>query len=343
MENESEILEYKESLSEIEEAGECLTGFANKNGGRVCFGVKNNGEVIGISNITEKTLRDISQRYVDNTEPKLIPKIEAEMKSGLNVISVSIEKSSTPYHTYKKRPFIRIGTETKAMSQDEYQKRLIAYKDLNQDFSAKKINNVQLDDLSPEAMLDLRKLLKVSGRFKVSIDKLSDEQLLRDLQLLRDGKLTVAALVLLAKPSTLSRIMPYVEIRYSFKLNESEMRTQDIEIFNGGYLLYYDKIWEKINARNITLSVPQGLLIRDVKAFDEESIREAINNTIIHRDYSLNESTFVTQYQQKIEVKSPGGLVDGVSIENILDESKTRNKLIADTLFKTEFVEHLGN
>jgi len=137
--------------------------------------------------------------------------------------------------------------------------------------------------------------------------------------------------------------MPYVEIRYSYKINESEVRTQDIEIFNGGYLLYYNKIWEKINARNLILSVPQGMLIREVKAFDEESIREAINNALIHRDYSLNESIFITQYQQKIEIKSPGGFVGGVTVENILDESKTRNKLIADTLFKSEFVEHLGN
>jgi len=341
--HESETVEYKESLSERDEGGECIVGFANKNGGELYFGVRNNKEVAGISDITEKTTRELSQLYVDNTEPKIIPKIEVIKLSGLNVIKITISKSTTPYHTYKRKPFIRVASETKAMPQDEYQRRLIAYKELNQDFSAKKVDGAELSDLAPKALIELRGLLKSSGRFKVNIDKLSDEQLLKDLQLLQGGKLTIAAIVLLAKESALSRLMPYVEIRYSYKITESDTRTQDIEIFNGGYLLYYNKIWEKINARNLTLSVPQGMLIREVKAFDEESIREAINNAIIHRDYYLNESIFVSQYQQRIEIKSPGGLVGGVTIENILDESKTRNKLIADTLFKIEFVEHLGN
>lgn len=343
MGRESEIIEYKESLSEKDAGGECLSSFANKNGGTLYFGRKNNGNIIGIPDVNEKTIRELSQLYVDNTEPKIIPKIVIEQMLGKNVIVISVNKSSTPYHTFKKKPFIRVASETKLMPQDEYQKRLIAYKELNQDYSAKIVNDARIIDLAPKALINLRKLLKASGRFKVNIDKLSDEQLLRDLQLLRDGKLTIAALVLLAKESALSRLLPYVEIRYSYKLYEGEIRTQDIEIFHGGYLLFYDKLWEKINARNLTISVPQGLLIREVKAFDEESIREAINNTIIHRDYSKNESVFITQYQKTIELKSPGGFVEGVTEDNILDESKTRNKLIADTLFKTEFVEYLGN
>lgn len=343
MEREGEKIEYKESLAERDEGGKTLAGFANKEGGVLYFGVKNNGSVVGIHSMSEKTTRQLSHHYLDNIEPKLFPQIAIETLDGKEVIKVTVEKSTTPYHCYKKEPFIRVASETRQMPQDEYQRRLITYKELNQDFSAKIIKEAVLTDLAPEALLNLRKLLKSSGRVTVEIDKLSDEQLLRDLQLLRDGELTIAAIVLLGKTDSISRLLPYVEIRYSFKISESETRTQDIEIFNGGYLLYYNRVWEKINSRNLTLSVPQGLLIHEVKAFDEASIREAVNNTVIHRDYSLQESVFITQLQTKIEFKSPGGFVEGVTTENILDESKTRNKLIADTLFKAGFVEHLGN
>lgn len=344
MGQESETIEFKETLAEKDEAGEVLVSFANKSGGKLYFGVKNNGTIIGLpNNITEKITRDLSQLYVDNTEPKILPTIKIEDIENHKVISIEVSKSEKPYHTYKKRPYIRIGSETKNMPQEEYQSRLVYYKNINQDFSSNIVENVSMDDMSPEALLELRKLLKNSGRFKVTIDSLTDIELLKNLQLFRDNKFTVASLVLLAKPESLTKFMPYVEVRYSYKLTDSESRTQDIEIFNGGYLLYYNKIWDKINSRNITLTVPQGLLIREVRTFDEESMREAINNTIIHRDYSISGSIFITQYQNKIEVKSPGGFVFGVTIENILDESKTRNKLIADTLFKCEFVEHLGN
>jgi len=48
-------------------------------------------------------------------------------------------------------------------------------------------------------------------------------------------------------------------------------------------------------------------------------------------------------YEQKIIIKSPGGLPDGVTVENIIDQSKTRNKLIADVLFKCQMVEQFGS
>ena len=91
------------------------------------------------------------------------------------------------------------------------------------------------------------------------------------------------------------------------------------------------------------VSIPLGMRIVQRQAFDEESIREAINNTIIHRDYLISESTFVMQYTSKIMIKSPGGFPEGVTIENIIDESKPRNKLLGDILFKCELVEQFGN
>ena len=61
MENESEKIEYKESLSEKDEGGECVAGLSNKNGGELYFGVKNNREGVGIPDITEKTIRELFQ------------------------------------------------------------------------------------------------------------------------------------------------------------------------------------------------------------------------------------------------------------------------------------------
>lgn len=68
--SESETVEFKESLSELESGGEAICGFANQNGGVLYFGIKNNGDVIGIQSIVETTLRDVSQYLFDNLEPQ---------------------------------------------------------------------------------------------------------------------------------------------------------------------------------------------------------------------------------------------------------------------------------
>ncbi|MBU3956366.1 hypothetical protein KJ633_07885, partial [bacterium] len=155
--------------------------------------------------------------------------------------------------------------------------------------------------------------------------------------------ITVAALILLAKKDSLKKLLPYAEIRFGYKISGAEIRNQDTEIYSDGYLLFYDKIWQKINSRNNTIHIPQGMLLMDKKTFDEETIREGINNAILHRDYSANETIFIIQTPSGISVKSPGGFPEGVNIDNIIDESKPRNKLIADTLYKCDFVEHFGN
>ncbi len=343
LKKESEIIEFKESMSELQSAGETLCGFANQRGGKLYFGVKNNGEVSGIPVITEKTTRDISQYLVDNLEPHKIISIDQLSISGKSILKISIDKSETPYHTFHKKPYIRIGASTKSMPQEEYQHRLIFYKSTNKDYSATLLSVFKISDLSQEAILELRKLLIESERYEVNIESLSDEQLLKDLLLMQGGKLTIAALILLATENTLSKALPYAEIRFGYKISEAEIRNQDTVIFKGGYLLYYNKIWEKIQARNLLVSVPLGMRVVERRAFDEQSIREALNNAVIHRDYLLSESSFVMQYSTRIVIKSPGGFPEGITIQNIIDESKPRNKLLADILFKCELVEQFGN
>lgn len=341
--SESEIIEYKQSFAEKENAGEDLCAFANKRGGTLYFGVKNDGSIIGLQDVTEKSLRDLTQLYFDNFEPKIFFSAEVEDRNGQDVVKITVEKSAQPFHTYKGTPFIRIGPTTRKMSQDEYQRRLIYYKSTNKDYSSTIIPNAKITDLSIEALNELRNLLRQSGRYSVDISKLSDKQLLKDLLLIQNNQLTLASLVLLGKPESLAVHLPHSEIRYGYRLDEKELRNQDTEIFNGGYLLYYKKIWEKINSRNITLNIPYGMRLIEKKAFDEQTIREAINNAIVHRDYTVAASVFVLQYSSKITIKSPGGFPEGITIENIIDETKPRNKLVADILFKCELVEQFGN
>lgn len=229
------------------------------------------------------------------------------------------------------------------MPQVEYQHRLIYYKSTNKDYSSTTLSDYKVSDLSPTALLELRKMLIDSERYDADITNLSDEQLLKDLLLIQGGKLTIASVILLGTESTLSKALPYAEFRFGYKLDQNEIRNQDTMIYKGGYLLYYNSIWEKIQARNLTISIPLGMRVVDRRAFDEQSIREALNNAIIHRDYLISESTFVMQYPTKIIIKSPGGFPEGITIENIIDESKPRNKLLADILFKCELVEQFGN
>ena len=154
---ESEILEYKESLAEKEVAGRDICAFANKNGGTLYFGIKNDGTCVGMSSISEKTVRDFSQFYHDNFEPRLYPDVIVEEIGGKEVLKVVVAKSNMPHHTFKNVPYIRVGSATNKMAQSEYQKRLIYYRNVAYDFSAEICEGLMFEDLDTNALKKLQK------------------------------------------------------------------------------------------------------------------------------------------------------------------------------------------
>lgn len=235
---------------------------------------------------------------------------------------------------------MRVGEELVPMTPEQLKK---ISNEATADYSNEIIPGTTINDLSDEAIIVLRNLLKASNRLgEKDIDNIDDEQLLIDLQLLKDGKLTIAALVLLGTNSALTKYLPYAEVRYNYK-KAYETKPIDIAIFRKGYLLYYNELWVKINSRNSILEVPYGLTTFYKNMFDEQTIKEAINNAIMHRDYSeVHQTIIITQTDSNIEIVSPGGFLDGITIDNIINESKTRNRLIADVLYRCGFVDNFG-
>ena len=342
---ETEHIEFKkaETSFNFDSGRHSVCGYcvalANEKGGKLVFGVS---DKMPRKFIGTKAFPDVDKLEKDifNFWKRRVF-MEEYFDGGKKVLIINIPSRpiGEPLQ-FKGQYLMRVKDRLESMTPDQI-KKIIS--EAVTDYSSQIIKEASLKSLSIEALKELRRLLQQSGRFQRNISKLNDKQLLTDLRLIQDNKITIAALVLLGREESVKQFLPYAETRFGYKLTENEIRNQDTEIYAAGYLLFYDKIWQKINSRNITLHIPHGLLLLNKKAFNEETIREAINNAIIHRDYSVTETNFVLQFQSKIIIKSPGGFLEGVTTENIIDECKTRNKLIADVLYKCEFVEQFGS
>ena len=113
-------MDFKKSTAEKEDAGCDIVAMANKNGGVVYFGVKPNGAIVGCPN-GDKEIRELANFFSGNIEPALPLEITGEEVDGKGVIKIVIPKSETPFHTFKQRFYLRVGTETQARGlQAEY-------------------------------------------------------------------------------------------------------------------------------------------------------------------------------------------------------------------------------
>lgn len=234
---------------------------------------------------------------------------------------------------------MRIGEELKPMSDEVLLKIL---QEQEPDFSQQVCENLTLSDLdlrALEVMKEKYALKQNNPRFRA----LSDYQVLVDLDLLKDGKLTNAALILLGKEDILKKYLPQCAVMLEYRNTESQIHFDNRYSFRKAFFLLIDELWQMIDLRNGSVPIQEGAYIFNIPFFNEEVIRESVNNAITHRDYRRNGEIVIKQYPKRLDVVNPGSFPFGVTIDNLLTVPSTpRNRLLADVLQKTGVVERSG-
>lgn len=208
------------------------------------------------------------------------------------------------------------------------------------DFSATVCEAASGADLDVDAIARLRALRDETRPDRRTAG--SNEKFLREIGLVTPGGLTYGALILLGLPDALSRHLPNAEVIYEYRAAEAAIDYDDRAAFRAGYLTYQDALWEMIDARNGLVHEQRGPYRRPVRAFSERVVREALLNAIVHRNYSYAGSVVVRHSPTKLNVLSPGALPDEVTLDNILDRTVPRNRLLADVLEGCGLVQRSG-
>jgi ATP-dependent DNA helicase RecG len=74
------------------------------------------------------------------------------------------------------------------------------------------------------------------------------------------------------------------------------------------------------------------------------AVLEAVANAVAHRDYAALSEVFVRLYDDRLEIENPGGLLPGVSLDQLLagGESHLRNPVIAGALRRMGLMAEAG-
>jgi len=234
---------------------------------------------------------------------------------------------------------MRVGEELKPMS-DEMMFSIL--QEHEPDFSAEICKGITIKDLDPEAIRIMKQKYSVKQQ-NPDFLTLSDEQVLSDLNLIKNKKVTYAALILVGKEQVIKDFLPQASVILEFRKTESLVPYTNRQEYRQPFYKMIDLLWHDIDLRNDKIDVNENSYIFNIPYFNEEVIREAINNAIAHRDYRRNSETVIKQYPQKMEIMNAGGFPLGVTIENLLRvQSTPRNRLLADVLSKTGIVERSG-
>ena len=324
---ESETLEYKKSLAELKEGIISIAAILNKHRhGELWYGVRNDGTAVGVT-ANEKTLRDLSQAIASHIEPKIYPHVGIAVRDGASCIKVTFKGKEAPYFAYG-RAYMRVADEDRQLSAKELENLILA-KNRDRLYWDSEVSTIGLDDL------DDAKLKRFVERAGLTWD--SQVNALEKLGLIKDGRLLNAAPLFFAGTATM-------QLRCAVFATTDSATIIDRHDFDGDMLELIEEA-QKYILKNIHIGMRlKGLYREDVPEISSEAMREAIINAFCHRDYRDQDYVQIAVFKNRVEIRSPGGLYDDMTIEKMLhgNVSKRRNPLIANLLRRIQMVEAWG-
>lgn len=333
-------LEFKEAkiqISRSKDLSNYCVAISNEGGGKFILGVTNKREIVGTNAFigTHNTLSN----YLLN-KIKIRVDVE-ELTHPEGRILIFHIPSYSPGKPLKSNGIylMRAGESLTEMDEETLRQKL---NEVIPDFSAQIVNGLTLEDLDDNAV----GIFKQRWSEKIKREdylKFSNEKILRSIGLLTQKGLNYASLILFGKKEKIDELMSGSEIIFEWRQEPGKIPHDFRASWRGPFFKIYHDIWKTINARNIRIPFQEGLIQREVYAFSEKPVREAILNAVAHRDYSINQkSIFINASPEKFVIESPGGFPYGITLENILHERAWRNRKIAEVFEKAGLVERSG-
>lgn len=329
-EGEGTTTEFKESMNE--NGYKTISAFSNTEGGTLFCGVSDTGDVVGFD-CADEPVRTITNKIMDKMG--IHPSIKCFKWEEKKILLIEVEKSNNPI-SYNGKYYKRVGSTTTGMLGDELRDFFL----LGSNWDGL-TNDYNLDEIDEKAVKRfMRRAVKKGRQVEDDADDIS-ETLLK-LNLLVDGKLTNAAIVLFGKnPQKYFTNVIVRVLRFKDEVSISDRRV------NGNLFYQAEEAEEAIkNSLNVKFEI-KGKLTRDeIWDYPLEAIREALINSIVHRDYFKHGiQTQIKIFDDKIWFFNPGELFGGMTIEKLREPhpSSTRNPLIAEMFFKAGLVEVHGS
>jgi ATP-dependent DNA helicase RecG len=336
---ENEHLEFKEAKNrfDFEELVKYCCALANEGGGKMVLGITNQRPRMVVGSRAFENLERTKAGLIDRLRLRIEVEEFIHQDGPVVIFKVPPRPLGMPIQ-YQGSYWMRAGEDLVPMTQDMLRG---IFDEVGADFSAEICSNAVLTDLDPAAIAKFRAMWqRKSGNSAIS--SLSEQQLLTDVELIIDGGITVAALILLGTRNALGKFLPQAEVVFEYRSSDVSGPAQQREEFREGLFLFEDKLMKLIDVRNDKQHYQDGLFVWDISTFNETVIREVILNAVSHRAYRLPGSVFIRQYPRKLEVVSPGGFPSGITVENILWRQAPRNRRIAEVLARCGMVERSG-
>ena len=347
---ESKNIEYKVAVpKKSEKYMKTVVAFANGNGGKIVFGIDDKTlEIVGMDedNIF-KTLDAITNAISDSCEPRIRPDVTLQTVNDKTVIVVEILPGAMrPYYIKSEGmtegTYMRVSGTTRPV--EGYMLKELILEGQNRYFDSEPCGELQITDEDIQNFCKTMKETAIKNTWQNS-EKAKIKDITKN-TLLSWGILTEVqgeifptnAYALLTGQL---RMQPVIQCGL-FK-GKDRAYFADRKEFDGPIQNQVDAAYQYVLEKiNMGMQI-QGIYRQDVYELPTDSVRELIANAVAHRSYLEPGNIQVAIFDDRLEVTSPGMLLNNVSIKKMMEGySKPRNPAIANAFAYMKIIEKWG-
>lgn len=342
---ESNTLEFKTSTAKLQAAFTTVCAFLNDKGGTVLIGVSDKGLLVG-QDVTDNTRREIAReiKRIEPTAPTDVHYIEVKENKFVIVIHVNAGEH-VPY-VYDGRAFQRNESQTDRMSQHRYEQLLIKRGQLNHSWDEQPAVDYDIDSLDHEEIRNTIRDGINENRIATEVSNYSIEQMLRYLKLLKNGKVTNAAIVLYAKDVEPDYSQCLIRMTRYNGVNKLANFMDSKHVYGNAFKILSEANYFTMRHLPVASFFESNKFERiDKPALPVIAVREALINAISHRNYT-NRSASISFaiFDDRLEIWNNGTLPPELKLKDLRKshESYPRNKRISKIFYSRGWVEKAG-
>ena len=330
---ENQHKEWKESWRD--EYIKWICGFANANGGVLYIGIDDKGGVTGIPE-PQKLLETIPNKVKDILG--IVVDVNILSKDDRDYLEIVVEPQPFPVN-YKGQYHYRSGSTKLELKGTALDKFLLQKQGKHWD--GVPVPNVSVGNLSKNAFINFR--TKASRSKRLSSDMLQDnDELIIEKLHLTEGSYLKRAAILLFHPDP-EKFVTGAFIKIGFFRTDEDLLYQD-EI-HGHLFEQVDKTMDLLLTKYLKATISyDGVTRVELFPFPEAALREALLNSIAHKDYSSGNPIQISVYDDHIVFWNEGQLPENWTVERLLHKhpSVPFNPDVAATFFRSGLIESWG-
>ena len=351
---ETEWVEFKKNFHPPQTIGEYISALANA----ACLKYKPKAYLFyGIEDGTHEVVGTSFDPYTEKGKGNqdLLPWITAGLipNPGFEVSIVNhprgrvvvfeIEPARGRPVRFYGESFVRVGSSKTNLKRHPVKEGAIWSR--GSDWSAEICEDATIDDLDPEAVSKAREQFTITHLSQADeVADWDDITFLNKARVLKQGKVTNSALLLLGRAESATLLSPAVA-KISWILKDADNRELDYEHFGPPFLLAGDRLQNRIRNLNVR-AMPSGTLFPvEFTQYDFWVIREALHNCIAHQDYQLRGRIIVVEFPDRVILTNVGNFLPG-DIETVIrqdaPQSFYRNNFLADAMVQLNLIDTQG-